>query len=258
MDVAQIMCVTGRPKRPRGVLDTGPAWLSGYLDGNGVVDALAAGAMTGIDAINKTFSVIGYLTPISGGATYWASTRSAATAMRMFTYIKAGGNWPFQPRMAGSWGGTNAGECFVPAGLNPAIAAVCVTVCRTAGSAYIYGQIVTSSMSSDVFAPMPNESAAFSSDLVLGSLNGTAMLVGRMWGLVVIQAEPTVTELRSSLSLPPWQVWSPSVLMRAYNPAGAYTAGGDYIPDLAESHGGPATAVPALLRNGSVGSVVVP
>ena len=47
-------------------------------------------------------------------------------------------------------------------------------------------------------------------------------------------------------------------LVGAWNPAGIYADGSVYIPDVAEAHGGYRTAVPALLRNGGLGSVVIP
>ncbi|MCB9532649.1 MAG: hypothetical protein H6700_12850, partial [Myxococcales bacterium] len=102
-------------------------WLTGYLDCDGVVDALAAGALSGVDAANAIWTMVAIIEPTSGSATYWGSTRRDNGLAQAFPYCKSSSSWITQARLAGAFGTKNGGEISVTAPSSPALVAVAIT-----------------------------------------------------------------------------------------------------------------------------------
>lgn len=228
-----------------------PTWLTGYLDCDGVVDAIATNAMVGIDQANSIWTVVGIVELSSGAATYWTSTRTSGGTTRIFSYVKSGASWVFQARI----NGFNGGEITITA---PSLAVVGEGVNRTVSSEAMYGFITSNSEFNSSNTSISAETA-YSADMILASVNGIVPLVGKLWGLFIVSEIPTETQLRQCLTAPPWQVWSPSKILRAWNPADSFSSGGNvYIPDISEEYGGPNSPINALMRNGDISRIIIP
>lgn len=249
---------TRLPALPRLGESAPETWLTGYLDCDGVVDALAAGALSGIDQADAVWTMVAILEP-SGGATYWGSTRTAAVVTQAFPYAKTGPSWINHARLSGAFGTKQGGEITVTAPTSPALVAVAITVDRTVADPRMRGQIVSVDNAAASNTATGAETT-FSADVILASYNGIAPFQGKIWGWFIALGLPTVSQLRDSLTVPPWVTWDAATeLVGAWSPAGIYdSAGSVYIPDVAEAHGGYRTAVPALVRNGDLASVVIP
>jgi len=243
----------GNDKFHKRIIQESPIrWMTGYIQGNGVVDAYASGSLTNIDVSGSTWSRISIVenpssTTFFAGALGTANDRlysSWTTPSSVRGYVLVRGT---------SYGG--AVPTATPAGTvrviqvtyRNAVPQVVVRVAASGGTSVLTAQATAAR-------------TVFCSDVSIGSRNTDYPYTGKIWGDIVYLGEPSQADIEALLSgSPPWAVWDPTLVVRAWCPAAAYIDGANVIiPDLAQANGGVYASVNATLRYGDVGDIVIP
>lgn len=225
-------------------------WMTGYLNGNGAVDANAIAALTGIDVSGQIWSRVSLCTPPTVTSTVAGATGAASAQVGRTIY-----NTSTAVTNAVNVGGWKYATATAPAGTLRAIAS---TYDRPGD--VIRVQVAASGGVSALVSTATGAEGVYATAAQIASLGGAIIYTGQIWGDIVLLAEPSSLELQSYLAgIPPWEIWSPALVARAWCPAAAYIDGANVmIPDLAQANGGVHTAINATLRNGDMGDIVIP
>lgn len=227
-----------------------PSWLTGYLNGNGVVDAVAAAAMDAIDVTGETWSWIAVCGPPASSSYCCGS----ATGERVLV-IPTGSGAIYQYLGAG-FGGRAFGLGAPPPALFGVVAEVERNGNGTGRARWVLPDGSNSVGEEDTYATSGIGGAAY-----LGSGDSLAVqpYTGRLYAVVALLVAPTAAEVAALLGgAAPWEVWTPSDIARAWNMGEATEDKGTVtIPDSAATNGGPFAAANAVLRNGNLSNVVV-
>lgn len=226
-------------------------WMTGYIQGNGTLDAVASGSLTNIDVTGSTWSRISIVEAPS--STSYMAGSTPGTDM-IYTYWTTPTAVRGAIRISGSVYGT-AVPTTAPTGTVRVIQVTYRDI-----EHQIACKIVASGGASTLNVQNTTSRAVFLSNAIIGSRDEFPY-TGKIWADIIYLGEPIQADLEALLAgTPPWVVWDPTLVARAWCPAAAYSSGNPAIvkiPDLAQANGGVYVAVDAILRNGDMGDIVI-
>lgn len=225
-------------------------WATGYLQGDGVLDALASAALAGIDAAGQVWSRIVLVEAPPTDSYIAGSTTSGGTQVERLRYNPA--TVMSAATLVSSW---HYASAVPPSGSPKAAVGIYDRVANT-----VTGLVVTAGGSGTSGAVDAGAESVYAHHAYVGSFAGTLPFTGRIWGDVVLLAAPTVGELQQYVAgVPPWVIWTPALVARAWCPAlAASDKGAVTIPDVALAHGGVYAPVGGTLRSGDLADIVIP
>lgn len=198
-------------------------WLGGYLDCDGVVTALAAGALTDIDDGSIDWTLIAVVAR--------PATNTKSVAGSAIVDIRSGnfGGWTFY-----AYRGSSGTSVSVSGSTPRALATI-----TDWGAGNVEALISDGTTSSHAF------SAANAADLGIAS-GFLGPVTVPVYAVLALSGTPSAAELLAiepvesgGGGLAPWDVWSASRILRCYLPHLARVDGSDVIiPDVAEALGG--------------------
>lgn len=226
-------------------------WATGYLDGNGVVDAVSDAIMASVDTGVGTWSLLTLGGPPTTSSTAAGLMNGGSAVVRSLWLA------PSTVYNQLNVSGFKGAAVVAPAAAAGELHAIMACVDRAAEK--IWSRVVTPTNASAEAETATGSGGLAASVVSLGSLGGTGQYTGPVWGLAVVVGHPSLAELQQfAARVPPWDIWGENVVY-AWNPGLAYDAGrGSYrIPDAAAQHFGNAAAE-LTIRNGNLGNIVVP
>jgi len=227
-------------------------WMTGYLNGDGAVDAYASGSLTGIDVSGSLWTRI-TIVEAPATTTYFAGALGTANdrLYSSWTLPSAGRGYV---RVSGtSYGG--ATPTVIPAGT---LRVIQVTYRNAVPQVAM--RVAASGGTSVLTAQAAGIRTVFCADACIGSSGVDYPYTGKIWGDIVYLGEPSQADIEAILAGGlPWEIWDPTLIARAWCPGAAFIDGATVkIPDMAFSHGGVHVAVDAVLRSGDINDIVIP
>lgn len=240
---AALECIFDRLKPAHTLVEyryaTFPDWLSGYLDCNGTVWALAEGAMTGIAGVWTRIVVA----DDTDGLIYFSGSGGALS----YAVTGEGGGF-FQAAVPF----TGSGVTFTD--VDSGVTGLMVVAIGATGTT---ARFVAVSAAEDYEDTDGGSGAPIGQDDInIAGDGGTRPNGARIYADLVIAGTPTVSELRALLTAPPWEVFDPADILRCYLPALATVDFPDVvIPDVAQQVGGPLSPVNAVMQDGGLDDI---